>query len=494
MNITPIYAVIIKEQSELINKKLLRSAFEFDVHWVSEHKEVNGICDVLFNEIENKKKTHNGRIKNKDIYREHLRKLVLDLLVAYKLRQNPYRAISKNKSDYQAKSGSRYSKIFLKYDPLIGCLNELVALGYIEEKKGYRFTNDSRRTRIKASNKLLALFENPEYELSSLIKKNGILNVVSYGSSINFVETIILKDESKTIITYEDDELTKSMRGNLERINNALEKAHIILDITDEQYRELANILNKRWEEADKISVDLSKKRLHRVFNNSAFDNGGRFYGAWWVNLPKDYRKHIRINYKDTIEVDYSAHHIRMLYAEKNIELIDRNDPYQIDGIDREVAKQAMLLILNNQDKTKAINTMRSQGIKKAKFVCEKLEEKHYRIKDKFYQVEANVLMNKDSKIAEKVMLRMLDIGLEVLPIHDSFIVSRKYEELLMSIMQEEFFKEFNKTTFTKSKGILNREPLIYNNDSTINIQESFEMLINKDDDKSIIREIWGVR
>lgn len=483
-----------EEQSKVINKELLRSASEFDVHWVSEHKEVNGICDFLFNEIENKKKTLNGRIKNKDSYREHLRKLVLDLLVAYKLRQNPYRAISKNKSDYQAKSDCRYSKLFLKYDPLIGCLNELVALGYIEEKKGYRFINDSRRTRIKASNKLIGLFENPEYELSLLIKKNGFFNLVSHGSSINLVETIILKDESKNIISYEDNELTNSMRRNLERINSGLEKAHIILDITDKQYHELATILNERWNETEKISVDFSKKRLHRIFNNSTFDNGGRFYGAWWVNLPKEYRKYIRINYKDTIEVDYSAHHIRMLYAEKDIELSATNDPYKIDGVDREVAKQAMLLILNNPDKTKAINTMRSQGIKNAKLVCEKLEEKHYRIKDKFYQVEANVLMNKDSKIAEKVMLRMLDIGLEVLPIHDSFIVSRKYEELLTTIMEEEFFKEFNKTTFTKSKEIPERELLIYNDDGGINIHESLDLIINNEDNKSIVREIWGGR
>lgn len=474
------------------DKILLKTAPQFDVHHVSDHKEVNHICNDLFLEVLEMRKAKGGRIRKQKDYREHLKRLVLDLLVAYKLRVNPYRSISKNKSDYQSPSESRYSKLFLTYDLLIGCLDDLVALGYIEEKKGYSFPNDAKRTRIKATNKLVAMFEDPKYEFATLIKNKGILNAVKRGSSAKLEETIFLKDASKNLMPYEDTAETNLMRANLVTINNAIETAYIILDITDEQYRTLAKQLNERWDENQKIGVNFSNKHLHRVFNNGTFTNGGRFYGGWWINLPKDYRKYIRINHKDTVEVDYSAHHIRMLYAEKDIELSAHDDPYQIDVTDRDTAKAAMLLILNNPDKEKAINTMRNQGIKKAKVVCEELEKKHHLIKDKFYQVEANSLMNKDSKVAEQIILRMLEIGLVVLPVHDSFIVNANHEELLMNVMEEEFFKEFRKTTFVKSKEMREQQEAIYNDDLSMNIQSTFDLMINNESNKLIIREIWG--
>lgn len=52
--------------------------------------------------------------------------------------------------------------------------------------------------------------------------------------------------------------------------------------------------------------------------------------------------------------------------------------------------------------------------------------------------------MNKDSKLAENVMLRMLERGATVLPVHDSFIVRNSYADELEEIMAEEFEKAFN--------------------------------------------------
>ena len=76
--------------------------------------------------------------------------------------------------------------------------------------------------------------------------------------------------------------------------------------------------------------MEFERVRLYRVFNNGSFDEGGRFYGGWWQNLPSEYRQFITINGHTTSEYDYSAPSIlAMLYAELGQPL--RDDAYEIE-------------------------------------------------------------------------------------------------------------------------------------------------------------------
>ena len=45
----------------------------------------------------------------------------------------------------------------------------------------------------------------------------------------------------------------------------------------------------------------------YRIFNDSSFERGGRFYGPWWVTLNKDIRRRITLNDEKTEELDYST-------------------------------------------------------------------------------------------------------------------------------------------------------------------------------------------
>ena len=77
------------------------------------------------------------------------------------------------------------------------------------------------------------------------------------------------------------------------------------------------------------LDCQLKFELLHRVFSNRSFDQGGRFFGAGHLQLPKKVRKHhIAINGSPTVELDFSAMHIRMLYHEEGIPYTD--DPYAI--------------------------------------------------------------------------------------------------------------------------------------------------------------------
>src|SRR5690606_32939140 len=90
------------------------------------------------------------------------------------------------------------------------------------------------------------------------------------------------------------------------------------------------------------------RRTLYRVFNNGAFDHGGRFYGGWWQQVPSRYRKLITINGFPTAELDYSNMQIAMLYAREGLPLAA--DAYTLDGFPaekRKLVKQATFKLIN---------------------------------------------------------------------------------------------------------------------------------------------------
>ena len=47
-------------------------------------------------------------------------------------------------------------------------------------------------------------------------------------------------------------------------------------------------VCNERLKrDSNRTPIDVTQKRLRRIFNNGSFQQGGRFYGGWWQNIPK---------------------------------------------------------------------------------------------------------------------------------------------------------------------------------------------------------------
>jgi len=82
---------------------------------------------------------------------------------------------------------------------------------------------------------------------------------------------------------------------------------------------------------------------LTRKFNLT-IDYGGRFYGNY-QNLPKEDRQLIRIDGQITVEHDYKAFDMNLLYTLEGLQFV--GDPYRIQGYDRGTAKNATLRLLN---------------------------------------------------------------------------------------------------------------------------------------------------
>ena len=67
------------------------------------------------------------------------------------------------------------------------------------------------------------------------------------------------------------------------------------------------------------VKLGAAQSDLHRVFNRSSFNLGGRLYGAWWENIPKELRQCITINGNPTIELDFPHLHPTLLYIEAGV-------------------------------------------------------------------------------------------------------------------------------------------------------------------------------
>jgi hypothetical protein len=424
---------------------LIKSAPQFDVHKWSDFPEVNTIVDAILEEIKECRKLENRRVRNWAKTHKHLKIIIIELWSAHKNSTNPYRAISKNKSDYQVES--RYRKIFLKYDYFIGVIDDLIKLEYIYQKIGARYSNTSFRTRIKATEKLINTILNPDYKVNEITRLRGNSAIISRSDEVQD-ETIILRNSDLNNIDYEDTQVTIRMRENLALINRKIADTRITLDIDDTQYRELTTRLSS--DTNTRPSIDFNQNQLYRVFNHSSFENGGRFYGGWWQHIPKEFRKYISINRKPIVELDYSGHHIRILYS--MVEHTPPDDPYDIASFPREDQKKAILIIINADNEKAAIKAINNEGISNAKCLVNAIKTRHDPIKDYFSSGVGNMLMYKDSVLAERVMLRMLERGATVLPVHDSFIVRNSYDRELEEIMIEEFTSMFDSSAALKVK------------------------------------------
>lgn len=149
--------------------------------------------------------------------------------------------------------------------------------------------------------------------------------------------------------------------------------------------------------------------------------------------------------------MDYSGHHVRLLYAMNDLE--PPPDPYDLEGFDRDLQKEAAFIVINSSSKREAIRTIKKKvGITNSALFVKQFSERHLVISKHFFTGEGVRLMYQDSLLAEAVMLEMLKRGATVLPVHDSFIVRNSYDKELEEVMHVQFERMFGKTAKLKFK------------------------------------------
>ena len=380
-------------------------------------------------------------------------------------------------------SGGRYKKLHLKRIPFMKVFRFLKAQGLIECKEGFR-TSDPEKyevgcmTRIWPAGKLRYMFVSLEI----------FLDVESSE------DCIILRDDEREEIPFEETDFTRKLKSELGRINQVLLRHHFFYDISlnnplksinNYQYSSYntmnndtitnnENIINN----TDTILLPEPKVILRRfipqvraIFSGGKFATGGRLYAfnrmggcvcGNWQDMPQIQRKSIRIDNCSVVELDYSSFHISILYALKNVHL--DFDPYQAVAPKemRPIVKKLLLTVLNAKNIGEAVNSMNTQihrlrmqrelSSRDLKFLdayfkyrpdwhtlIDDLRKAHPLIQEYFCSGAGLSLQRIDSEIMRHILLELAEQDIPCLPVHDSAIVAEHKERRLKMAMESAF-------------------------------------------------------
>lgn len=388
----------------------LKDSKLFQVHRKSDYPPMADQLKAVFNQLLELRKSKGQQTRKASRIRQTMDALILDCWVSSKYDPNPWRAVSRNRNDYV--KGTRYRRLFFKVDIFIGVLDDLIELGFIEQKIGFhdRRSGIGYQTRIKLTDKALDFLD---FDIKQ-IERNP---------EVPEDETIIKKDASGHLLDYVDDRFTNAMRDEVKGYNNMVGTAEINTNDIELKFR-----------------YDPTNVLLKRVFNG---EGGGRFYGGFWQQLPKEDRLKLKLDGESVVELDFVALHPAIAYSLQGFELAF--DPYLIEGCERKDVKKAFLCLFNCESRKQAINTIRSEfHVKGAASLLHRIEEEHGLIADCFYNPAFGLMLqNTDSWLCEKVLKKLMKQGILVLPIHDSFLVKGSYEEELRRAMSDSFFELF---------------------------------------------------
>ncbi|MBV9825130.1 MAG: hypothetical protein JO001_05590, partial [Alphaproteobacteria bacterium] len=233
---------------------------------------------------------------------------------------------------------------------------------------------------------------------------------------------------------FRDTERTDRMRRRLEKINEAVNSARVELATDIGEWQGDFLVLDRAY-------INLRQNTLWRIFNVD-FGHGGRFYGPGVQTLPKVLRQQLRLNGEPVAEPDYNSHHITILYALEGLQLT--GFPYDIDPWPRNIVKRALLVLLNAPTLQSAIGALTHDSglglyLADARRLVQALKHKHNPIERHFHSGIGSRLQRIDSDMTESVLLGLIRQGIPGLPVHDSYIVPARYEDVARDQMGEAF-------------------------------------------------------
>lgn len=417
---------------------------------------IHSKCDRLIEDVITHLREHGCSKRSlskgqRDNARASIQAIVYDAFCAHATHPYAPVAISKRPQTYSRKHPEFKGLSFRMHVQQI--YPALLEMGYLQRLHGGYFdrnTQSGKRELYTLTDKLIAYF--------------GMDQLVSeqFSTSVTWFDHLVVSPESiperePVVISIKDAQTKRKevhlpavspklsvIVDRLDTINRSYAKHWFDLELPKEQW----TIFGKGWEDkkGNFHTLNLTKRRLYRIFHDHNLETGGRFYGGWWQEIPDHYRKFILIDAKRTVECDFSGLHSAILYAREGVQLPD--DPYSdIAGEqNREIVKRCISAMVNASSEPQM--PPRNLNIKPTGYSWTQLKarilEFHHPIRHYFFKSAGMWLMRHDSEIAEEVMLHFIRMGYPCLPVHDSFIVHHGLAGELEDKMTEVFAARYH--------------------------------------------------
>lgn len=334
------------------------------------------------------------RIRQPNIERrivlEHWMAIAIAGLQAARLYESNDIQIPRNKNHYYGKTQRS-----LMYQPeLLDCFDWLIDNDFLILTKKHSHSA-SRKIAIPASYRITQKW----IEMAKLFPPPPPGTIVRNRLS-PFVE---LRDESKRVVTGVD---------------------HPSLPLWKQRLSDYDDQLSNHVFEYDEVRLEPALFSLTRIFNQSRYDKGGRYFSAF-QQWPATQRSLLKIDGKSVLEVDYKSLHPSLLYHRVGQDC--PSDPYTVAGYDRNQVKVAFNIIINRSnpiDCWRSFSYYLHMEKEPAMDLEASLRRLHHPIEQYFGSGIGPDLQYFDSLLCGAAVDKMMEnTGAIVLPVHDSFIV-----------------------------------------------------------------------
>lgn len=188
--------------------------------------------------------------------------------------------------------------------------------------------------------------------------------------------------------------------------------------------------------------VDVGKRYLQRIFNNGSLGEGGRLYHGFWERLSKDHRREsLRIEGAPVVSLDFAQMSVRTAYAIAGIEPPD-GDLYELPDVrgSREGVKKVLNALLARDrlprrfPRGSRAHFAKSETIQS---VIAGIRRRHPALSSVFGKAQTRALMNLESQVAVVALLKLKDLGVVALPIHDGILVAEHRLEIAKKTLEQ---------------------------------------------------------
>jgi hypothetical protein len=201
---------------------------------------------------------------------------------------------------------------------------------------------------------------------------------------------------------------------------------------------------------------------LKRVFSHSSLTLHGRFYDHY-MNIPSINRPAFTVDNASTVVLDFRSMHPRLLYAKEGESLI--SDPYTIEGFERSEVKAIFTRLLNVTSTTALISSLQAEydtvNHQAVLAVVREIREQHQAINAYLFPPHKDsslIAMYLESTLIETILLRSIDAGLIMLPIHDALVVKVEDEEQAVALIHQTFAELYPNIIVDDCFALLKRE------------------------------------